>query len=57
MEEHLKANGYKLDATSLRVGPLLKFDAKSERFADNDEANKLLTRNYRKGFEVPEKVG
>jgi predicted dehydrogenase len=57
MEEHLKANDYKLDATSLRVGPLLKFDARSERFVETDEANKLLTRNYRKGFEVPEKIG
>jgi len=56
MEEHLKENGYKLDATSLRVGPLLKVDASTERFLDNDEANQLLTRAYRKPFVVPEKL-
>jgi len=32
------------------------FDAKAERFIGNDEANKLLKRNYRKKYEVPEQV-
>ncbi len=56
MEEHLRANGYNLGEAKLRVGPMLKFDAKAERFVDSPEADKLLTRDYRKPFVVPEKV-
>jgi hypothetical protein len=38
------------------VGPMLSFDAASEKFVGTGsaEANKLLTRNYRKPFVVPE---
>jgi predicted dehydrogenase len=57
MEEHLRANGYKLDETKLRVGRALKFDARAERFVDDAEADKLLRRDYRKPFVVPEKLG
>ena len=40
-----------------RVGnKTLKFDAKKERFIDDREANNLVKREYRKGYEVPEKV-
>jgi hypothetical protein len=31
-------------------------DPKTEKFTNNPEANKLLTREYRKPFVVPEKV-
>jgi predicted dehydrogenase len=41
---------------SYRLGRTLKFDAKAERFVGDDEANKLVTRQYRAGFEVPEQV-
>jgi len=34
----------------------LKFDPQKERFADNDQANQLVSRKYRQPFEVPEKV-
>ena len=50
---HLKANGVDLDKTPLTMGPLLKFDNETERFTNNDEANAMLTREYRVGFEVP----
>lgn len=56
MEEHLGDNGYKLESTQLRVGPLLKFDASTERFLDNHHANHLLSRAYREPFVVPEKL-
>jgi len=56
MEEHLKDNSVKLDETKYRVGRRLKVDAAKETFIDDKEANKLLTREYRKGFEVPAKV-
>ncbi len=39
-----------------RVGRELMFDGLSERFVDDEEANKLLTRDYREPFVVPERV-
>jgi len=42
-------NGYQL-------GPMLKFDPRSERFVDNTQANLLVTRPYRAPFVVPEQV-
>lgn len=53
MLDHLKQN--KVEEPALHVGSMLKFDPKTERFLDHEEANKLLTREYRKGFEVPAK--
>jgi predicted dehydrogenase len=53
MLEYLKENGVQVDGLPIQVGPHLKFDPKTERFPDSPEANKLLTRDYRKGFEVP----
>jgi predicted dehydrogenase len=52
MEEHLKANGVPLDATTYQVGRKLAFDSKSERFVHDKEADAMLTREYRKGFEI-----
>jgi predicted dehydrogenase len=34
----------------------LWFDAKTEKFIGNDDANKLIKRQYRKKYEVPERV-
>ncbi|HYT89184.1 MAG TPA: Gfo/Idh/MocA family oxidoreductase [Gemmataceae bacterium] len=56
MEEHLRGNGVQLNSTMLRVGRRLVLDAQAERFTDNAEANRLLTRNYRAGFVVPERA-
>jgi hypothetical protein len=56
MEEHLGANKVDLHQTPLTLGAFLKMDASTERFANNREANQLLTREYRKPFAVPEKV-
>ncbi|TWU08463.1 Gfo/Idh/MocA family protein [Stieleria varia] len=52
--EHLEANGVDLDKTPLALGPMLEFDPETEKFTNNDDANAMLTREYRKGFEVPE---
>jgi len=52
MEEHLKANSVPLDQTEYQVGRKLAFDAKTEKFVNDKEADALLTREYRKGFEV-----
>jgi predicted dehydrogenase len=37
-----------------RVGEALKWDPEAERFSNSDEANKLLSRPRRKGYELPE---
>jgi len=52
MLEHLNQN--KVENVPLRIGPRLPLDPKSERFPESmKEANTMLTRDYRKGFEVP----
>ena len=56
MEEHLKDNKVALDETKYRVGRKLKLDPKTETFVGDKEADALLTREYRKGFEVPAKA-
>ncbi|MFO7975487.1 MAG: hypothetical protein R6V12_12725, partial [Candidatus Hydrogenedentota bacterium] len=37
-----------------RLGRTVRFDPETETFPGDDEANALLTRQYREGFEVPE---
>ena len=39
-----------------RLGRQLKFDAATEKFVGDSEADAMLTRNYRKPFIVPEQV-
>jgi predicted dehydrogenase len=57
MEQYLAGdNGLKLDGLEYRLGRNLTVDAKSESFVDAPEANKLLTRSYRKPFVVPESL-
>lgn len=56
LKEHLARNGVDLSAGVLTLGPWLRFDPEKERFVGNDRANRLLTRDYRKPFAVPEKV-
>ena len=40
-------------ATPLTFGPQLRFDPKSEQVLGNDNAAKLMTREYRAPFTVP----
>jgi hypothetical protein len=56
MAEHLAANGVDLAKTKATIGVPLKMDPMKEQFLGNAEADKLLTRDYRKPFVVPEKV-
>ena len=56
MEDHLKENKLPLDSLSYRLGRKLTVDPKTETFLDDAEANGLLTREYRGGFEVPKKI-
>jgi predicted dehydrogenase len=56
MEEHLRGNGIALDELNYQLGRKLVVDPKTESFLGDSQANGLLTRAYRKGFEVPSKV-
>ncbi len=53
LEGHLSAVLPHLANISYLAGRALVFDAKSETFVNDKEADKLLTREYRKGFEIP----
>jgi len=54
--ENTRAIGVNAENGTLRVGPKLEFDPKTEEFVDNTAADMLLTRPYRKPFVVPDKV-
>lgn len=54
--ENLKAVGLRLEETKYTLGRRLEFDAKTETFVGDDEANAMLSRAYRKPFVVPEAV-
>lgn len=53
MAEHLKTNLVDTAATKLTFGEFLEMDGKKELFTNLKKANPLLTREYRKGYEVP----
>jgi predicted dehydrogenase len=56
LEGHLSAALCHLANTSYRVQRRLEFDPRTETFVGDSEADKYLSRRYRPGFEVPEKV-
>ena len=53
MEGHLSSTLPHLANIAYRVGRQLQFDGKSEQFVNDTEADRLLTREYRTGFEMP----
>src|SRR5439155_6648029 len=55
-QEHLKERGVLSNGLKYRVGRTLKLEAGKEEFTEK-EANAMLTREYRKGFVVPSKIG
>jgi predicted dehydrogenase len=57
MREHLGDNQVKLAGLEYKLGRFLSFDAKSERFVLEPEADRMLTRDYPEGFAVPERIG
>jgi hypothetical protein len=57
MVAHLEENKVPMTALA-HHGPLLALDPKTERFTGEmaDTANPMLTREYRKGYEIKETV-
>jgi hypothetical protein len=56
MIEHLKKNKIDVEGLKYHLGRKLTIDPRSETFVGDREADAMLTREYRSGFEVPEKV-
>jgi predicted dehydrogenase len=56
MEDHLKENKLPLDSITYCVGRKLWVDSKTETFVKDPEADRMLTREYREGFEVPKRI-
>ena len=56
VRENLKVLDYDLAETNYALGRTLEFNPKNEKFVDDAEADRLLTRDYRAPFVVPEKV-
>jgi predicted dehydrogenase len=54
MQEHLKMNH--IEAGEYQLGRKLALNAPAEHFQNDKEADAMLTREYRKGFEVPNVV-
>lgn len=55
---HLLANGIDLEKTPATLGAMLTIDPQTERFVGefSEAANRLVSREYRRPFVVPEKV-
>ncbi|MFN8240787.1 MAG: Gfo/Idh/MocA family oxidoreductase [Bacteroidales bacterium] len=53
---HMASSLAHLGNIAYRTASTIKFDPKTEKIIGNEEANKLLTRNYRKPYVVPDKI-
>jgi predicted dehydrogenase len=53
---HLSANMVPIDDSNLQVGRRLTINPQTERFVNDAEADRYLTREYRQGFVVPARV-
>ncbi|MFT5465184.1 MAG: putative dehydrogenase [Verrucomicrobiales bacterium] len=56
ISSNLEGAGVDLGMTNYQIGPVLEIDQANERFTNNDEANKLLSRDYREGWAIPNEV-
>jgi hypothetical protein len=53
---HLSSGLAHLGNISYRLGRQLTFNPKAEKFINDTDADKMLTRNYRAPYVVPDKV-
>ncbi len=56
VKSNCRAAGVDLTESTYTLGRVLDFDPTAERFINDDEANQLLTRDYRPPFVVPDNV-
>lgn len=56
LEGHMSATLCHLGNISYRTGRKLVFNPDTERFVGDEDANRYLTRQYRQGYVVPDKV-
>jgi predicted dehydrogenase len=56
MVKHLQANKIDLEQSGLAISKSLQWNGQTQQFKNAEEANRLLTRDYRPGFTVPETV-
>jgi hypothetical protein len=56
LEGNLKEFNVPVDGLKYQLGRVLEFDPKAERFTNSDDANKLLSRDYREPFQIPSNV-
>ena len=56
LEGHMSAALGHLGVISYRTGRKLQFNPETEKFVNDPEADRLLTRNYRKPYVIPDKV-
>jgi hypothetical protein len=54
MNAHVASAHAHLANASYRLGRALEFDPATETFKNDEEANKMLKREYAPGFEVPQ---
>ena len=56
MTKHVAAHSVDMEGGEIRLSPMLTIDPESEMFVGDhaEQANKMLKREYRKGYEVPE---
>ena len=54
LEGHLSCAHIHIGNIAYRLGRSLEFEPKTERFISDDEANAMVKRTYREGFEPPE---
>ena len=56
-QSHLSATLVHMANIAYRIGNRqLVFDPATEKFVDNDEANKLVKKSYRENYQIPDKV-
>jgi predicted dehydrogenase len=56
MQEHLRDNRVPLDGQTYRVGRRFNLDVANETILNDAQANRMLTREYRQPFVVPERA-
>jgi predicted dehydrogenase len=52
-EAHISSSMCHMANIAMKLGTVLTFDANTHQFVNNDKANDMMTKSYRKGYELP----